>query len=237
MTKFPVYLNSPDGKKARSKPELAQLLLKTSGEVIDLTNFDFRSGVFVTGTPRRSARKRKQTGIVDVYSKGLKGVSMVLPSVPSRQSKKVSKEPVTVVSKDNSSANSKDRSINGTLVKQKECKDDEVVSPRQIFWERRLQNINCSKNSLDDFDIFSNTNGEFRSLLHSIVKTLQIERDVANKRKPLGSVACSARDEEQSSKTLIKITKEDILRQEKQVIKARKELAKAITEYEAIKSL
>lgn len=227
-------LNSPTGKKVRSKPELAQWLLKTSGEVIDLSNFDFRSGTFVDGTSK-STMKRKHTSTEDAYSKDLFGVSMACPLVPARQSKKVSREPVTVISNDNYSS-CKGTLCNGTRG-QNGLKDEGVVSPRQIFWEKRLQSMNCTKNSVEEVDIFSNTNGEFCSLLHSIVKTLQVERDIRTKRTLFANGASSSSNLERASKPLIRITKEDILRQEKEVVKARKELAKAITEYEAVKSL
>lgn len=236
--KSDVYYYSPTGKKIRSKPELAQWLQRTSGEVIDLANFDFRSGKFVEGrsSTSKSTNKRKYTSNEDAYSKDLFGITMVCPTFPARQSKKVSKEPVTVISSDNSSVSCKNMLCNGTRG-QNGLKDEGIVSPRQIFWEKRLQSMNCTKNGLDEIDIFSSTNGEFCSLLHSIVKTLQVERDMATKRAPLANGACSPSNLERSSKPMIRITKEDILRQEKQVVKARKELAKAITEYEAVKSL
>lgn len=236
--RYTYLLNSPTGKKVRSKPELAQLLMKTSEEVIDLSNFDFRSGTFVeegTSITRKATKKRKHASTEDAYSKDLFGISMACPLVPARQSKKVSKEPVTVISNDNYSS-CKGMLCNGTRG-QNGLKDEGIISPRQIFWEKRLQSMNCTKNSVEEFDIFSNTNGEFCSLLHSIVKTLQVERDLATKRTPFANGACSSSNLERASKPLIRITKEDILRQEKQVVKARKELAKAITEYEAVKSL
>lgn len=76
------------------------------------------------------------------------------------------------------------------------------------------------------FDIFSETNGEFQSLLHSIVKTLQAERQLANKKATTDS------EGNHKKKKPLKITKADIRKQEKQVIKARRELAKAIADYE-----
>ena len=206
--------------------------METDGKGIDLTNFDFRSGTFLAEKPK-STKKRKQPNQVDIYGKDLVGISMAYPSAPARQSKKISKEPVTVVSKDTP--------IVEEVLDYKgahDRKDNGIVSPRQIFWEKRLQSINCcTSNRVEDFDIFSNTNGEFCSLLHSIVKTLQMERDLASAKSPTGTTACLQKNGKSPSRTLIKITKADILRQEREVIKARKKLAKAIAEYEAVKSL
>ena len=196
------------GKKVRSKPEI-QKLLQTQGDMRDLSKFDYRTGTFIE---RTMTRKRKNpTATVDVFGKDLASYSMA--SVPFRQPKKLSSGPVTFVS------NCLNSHINGSNVG--------LVSPRQIYWERRLQSMS-GKNGLVDFDIFSATNGEFHSLLHSIVTTLQMERDLTNKKVSDGN--CT-----KLKKKPIKITKADIRKQEKQVIKARRELAKAMTEYETLK--
>jgi hypothetical protein len=209
-------LFSPTGKKVRSKPEIEKLLLQTDGEAKDLSKFDYRTGTFVE---RSTTKKRKKPSCnIDAYGKDLSDFSMA--SVPVRRPKILSNGSVTFSSCDlNTSVNG--HITNGGAVG--------LVSPRQLYWEKRLQNMN-GQNGLVDFDIFSDTNGEFQSLLHSIVRTLQMERDLANKR-PLETLAgCN-----KVTKKPIRITKADIRKQEKEVIKARRELAKAITEYEVLK--
>ena len=209
--KSDVYYYSPTGKKVRSKPEIEKLLLQTDGELKDLSKFDYRTGTFVE---RTTTKKRKKPSYnTEGYGKDLSDFSMA--SVPVRKPKKLSSGSVTVISSDFTS-NGDDGGVG-------------LVSPRQLYWERRLQNMN-GQNGLVDYDIFSDTNGEFQSLLHSIVKTLQMERDLVNKKplEPLGT-------HKKLTKKPIKITKADIRKQEKEVIKARRELAKAITEYEALK--
>ena len=59
---FRIYLNnlineisfSPDGKKIRSKPQLARLL----GETFDLSAFDFRTGRIIYSAVRKSKRQK-----------------------------------------------------------------------------------------------------------------------------------------------------------------------------------
>ena len=197
---------SPAGKKVRSKPELEKVL-EMNGQVKDLSKFDYRSGLFVE---RTTTRKRKKPDLTHA--------DLSMASTPF--SKKLSNGSVKFVSNNvNSTANGLDLNLelvpNGASIG--------LVSPRQIYWERQLQSMNSNN---VDFDIFSNTNGEFQSLLHSIVKTLQVERQLANKK--------TATDPEgnHKKKKPLKITKADIRKQEKQVIKARRELAKAMADYE-----
>ena len=216
--KSDVYYYSPTGKKVRSKPEIEKLLLQTDGEVMDLSKFDYRTGTFVE---RTTTKKRKKPSCnADADGKDLSDFSMA--AVPVRKPKKVSNGSVTFISSDFTS--------NGLNVNLEHVGNGVgLVSPRQLYWERRLQNMN-GQNGLVDYDIFSDTNGEFQALLHSIVKTLQMERDLVNK-KPLEPLGIHKK----LTKKPIKITKADIRKQEKEVIKARRELAKAITEYEVLK--
>ena len=57
-------LNSPDGVKIRSKPQLARYL----GESFDLSAFDFRSGRLISSALRKSKR---QKGTAFDYARGL----------------------------------------------------------------------------------------------------------------------------------------------------------------------
>lgn len=178
-----------------------------NGQVKDLSKFDYRTGLFVE---RTTTRKRKKPDLT------LGDLSMA--STPF--SKKLSNGSVKFVSNNiNSTANGLDLNLehvpNGANI--------ELVSPRQIYWERQLQSMNS--NNVDFINIFSETNGEFQSLLHSIVKTLQAERQLANKKATTDS------EGNHKKKKPLKITKADIRKQEKQVIKARRELAIADSIY------
>ena len=197
-------------------------LFEMDGEERDLDKFDYRTGTFVDRTTTR--KRKKPTCNVDAYEKDLLHYSS-MASIPHREPKTIDNVPVTFVSEN---PNPIVNGLNLNLVHVPNGIEMGLVSPRQIYWERQLQNMN-GKNGLVDFDVFSETNGEFCSLLHSIVMTLQMERDLANKKMPKGT------QKGQPLKKPIKITKADIRKQEKIVIKARQELAKAITEYEALK--
>ncbi|XP_028398921.1 methyl-CpG-binding domain protein 3-like [Dendronephthya gigantea] len=221
--KSDVYYYSPTGKKVRSKPDMEKLLFQMDGGVEkDLSKFDYRTGTFVDRTTTR--KRKKPICNIDAYGKDFCDYNS-MASMPYREPKTIDNTSVTFVSKN---PNPTVNGLDSNLVHVSNGNEMGLVSPRQIYWERRLQNMN-GKNGLVDFDIFSETNGEFCSLLHSIVMTLQIERDIANEKIPKGT------HKGQPLKKPIKITKADIRKQEKMVIKARRELAKAITEYEALK--
>lgn len=61
---FFFYISSPDGKKIRSKPQLARHL----GDVIDLSAFDFRTGRIIHSALRKS--KRSKGSLFD-FARGL----------------------------------------------------------------------------------------------------------------------------------------------------------------------
>lgn len=73
--KVDIYYYSPDGRKVRSKPELARLL----GDKLDLASFDFRSGKMIS---------------LNVHKRMRQDSSLVLPI---RQTASIFKQPVTVV--------------------------------------------------------------------------------------------------------------------------------------------
>lgn len=57
LTFFSLSLHSPDGKKIRSKPQLARHI----GDVIDLSAFDFRTGRIIHSALRKSKRPKGST--------------------------------------------------------------------------------------------------------------------------------------------------------------------------------
>ncbi|XP_046373652.1 methyl-CpG-binding domain protein 2-like isoform X2 [Haliotis cracherodii] len=73
--KTDVYYYSPDGKKIRSKPQLARII----GDALDLSAFDFRTGRIIYSAVRKRLRH---------------DASLVLPI---RQTASIFKQPVTVI--------------------------------------------------------------------------------------------------------------------------------------------
>ncbi|XP_022105192.1 methyl-CpG-binding domain protein 2-like [Acanthaster planci] len=120
--KTDVYYHSPCGRKFRSKPQLARFL----GDAIDLTSFDFRTGKLLTSGVRKSKRLKN---IHYDYNKGTRhDISLVLPI---RQTASIFKQPVTL--KTNHAAN---------RIKA-DPKQDTKETPRQLFWEKRLQGMHA----------------------------------------------------------------------------------------------
>ncbi|KAH9488659.1 Methyl-CpG-binding domain protein 2 [Bulinus truncatus] len=124
--KTDVYYFTPDGKKIRSKPQLARIL----GEAFDLSAFDFRTGRTVYSACRKSKR---QKGSSFDFARGVRhDVSLVLPI---RQTASIFKQPVTVV---RNRPESKSKA---------ELKHGIQEQPKQIFWEKRLQGLRaCDSN-------------------------------------------------------------------------------------------
>jgi len=118
--KTDVFYIAPDGKKIRSKPQLARLL----GESFDLSAFDFRTGRTVYSACRKSKR---QKGSSYDFARGVRhDASLILPI---RQTASIFKQPVTVVR-------------NGPECKPKaELKHGVQDQPKQVFWEKRLQGL------------------------------------------------------------------------------------------------
>nr|ACF05483.1 methyl-CpG-binding domain type 2/3a [Patiria pectinifera] len=120
--KTDIYYHSPCGRKFRSKPQLARFL----GDAIDLTSFDFRTGKLLTSGVRKSKRLKN---IHYDYNKGTRhDISLVLPI---RQTASIFKQPVTL--KTNHTTN---------RIKA-DPKQDTKETPRQLFWEKRLQGMHA----------------------------------------------------------------------------------------------
>lgn len=124
--KTDVYYFTPDGKKIRSKPQLARIL----GEAFDLSAFDFRTGRTVYSACRKSKR---QKGSSYDFARGVRhDASLVLPI---RQTASIFKQPVTVIKNRNESKS------------KAELKHGIQDQPKQIFWEKRLQGLRaCDSN-------------------------------------------------------------------------------------------
>ena len=97
--KYDVYYYPPEGKpKCRSKPEMVKIL----GDSLDLSGFDFSTGVFSTpGNTFNSAvrpgggRERENPKTDFMKGRGQQSNDNMLP--PIRQTASIFKQPVTVV--------------------------------------------------------------------------------------------------------------------------------------------
>lgn len=126
--KTDVYYFTPDGKKVRSKPQLARIM----GETFDLSAFDFRTGRTVYSSCRKS--KRQKAASYD-FARGIRhDASLVLPI---RQTASIFKQPVTVV-RNRPETESKTKT---------DLKHGVQEQPKQVFWEKRLQGLHAYDSS------------------------------------------------------------------------------------------
>ena len=134
--KFDVYYYPPGGKqKCRSKPEMVKVL----GDSIDLSNFDYTQGVFISSIIKPRGNKQKQNQPEPVKGGRNSNINSLIP--PIRQTASIFKQPVTLV-KD---AESK---VKNDVAKQT---NNSKEKPRQLFWEKRLDGI--AAKSVNDQDI------------------------------------------------------------------------------------
>jgi methyl-CpG-binding domain protein 2 len=118
----------PQGKKFRSKPQLARYL----GEAVDLTSFDFRTGKINSLLLRKSKRQR---GSYD-YSRGGRADTNLVP--PIRQTASIFKQPVTVIKTQESKVKT-------------DFKHGPQEKPKQLFWEKRLQDLRACDMDEEEF--------------------------------------------------------------------------------------
>lgn len=219
-----VHYVSPAGKKIRSKVEL----LKEIGDGIDLTNFDFASGKVVTALIRgHRAGGSKKGSKTNEKSKSNANSSLNSLVPPIRQTASIFKQPVTVLK------------THKTDVK-KNIKTDKE-KPRQLLWERRLENISP----------YNSTEDEVMMQLPSIIQSLTCFGDTESTQTVLASLSTalhldkkpvvgqieSLDDHENPVRNLnteqplvqeVHITDQQIFDQEKKVIEARNKLAAAM---------
>ena len=120
--KLDVCYYNPAGRKIRSKAELTKEL----GETWDLTNFDFMSGKIVTSLIKGSRRKDSKSSNKNAKAAPvISDLNSLVP--PIRQTASIFKQPVTVM-----------KTHKGDV--RKNLKTDKE-KPRQLFWEKRLNNI------------------------------------------------------------------------------------------------
>ena len=125
---------SPNGKKFRSKPQLIRHL----GDSADLTTFDFRTGK-VNSVLFRKNRMKAQPD----YGRGIRNDTTLVS--PIRQTASIFKQPVTVI---------RSQECKVRL----EVKHGHQDKPRQLFWEKRLENLKFKTDESDE----SNLSGLFK---------------------------------------------------------------------------
>ncbi|XP_013380854.1 methyl-CpG-binding domain protein 2 [Lingula anatina] len=209
--KTDVYYISPDGRKFRSKPQLARHL----GDLYDLTAFDFRTGKIVHSSIRKSRRM-----------KGLRHDSSLV--LPIRQTASIFKQPVTVI---RTQPQSKSRT---------DLKHGPQDPPKQLFWEKNLQGIDAcdtSENIFKTIELPKNLLGvgpdlSEENLLQSIAAALHLSNEPL-----LGQGASKSAIDKNPGVNInpgqpliqkVLISDEDVRRQEHRVRAARKKLQEAL---------
>lgn len=219
--KTDVYYYSPDGKKIRSKPQLARML----GDSFDLSAFDFRTGRIIYSACRKSKR---QKGSPFDFARGMRlDASLILPI---RQTASIFKQPVTVI---------RNRPESKTKT---DLKHGVQEQPKQLFWEKRLQGqraCDCNEEEIKCMELPRNMNGvgpelATESVLQSISAALhlntapvtgQSSSRVAILKNPGVNIDASQPHIQQ-----MLVSEEDIHRQEQRVLEARRRLQDALRE-------
>ncbi|ESP00545.1 hypothetical protein LOTGIDRAFT_112523 [Lottia gigantea] len=218
--KTDVYYYSPDGKKIRSKPQLARAL----GDAMELSAFDFRTGRVNFNACRKS---KGHKGSSFDFARGWHDTSLVLPI---RQTASIFKQPVTLIRNRPESKTRSDIKQGG----------DQPAQPRQLFWEKRLQGLKPCDNSdevIQSMDLPRNMQGvgpnlSTENILQSIsaalhIGTLPVTGQLASK----GSILKNPGVNIDSNQPLIQqmlVSDEDIRRQEMNVKIARRNLQDAM---------
>ncbi|XP_014677086.1 PREDICTED: methyl-CpG-binding domain protein 2-like isoform X2 [Priapulus caudatus] len=209
---------SPDGKKIRSKPQLAREV----GDMIDLSAFDFRTGRMLSGVLRKSKRLK---GTQFDYARGVRNDASLVP--PIRQTASIFKQPVTVVKTQNSRVKS-------------ELKHGPQDKPKQVFWEKRLQGLHASDingNALESLNLPHNFKSvgphvESDTLLQSIATSLHTSGQPitgqTGSKSSLDKNPGVYLNPDQPLMQALMVSEEDIKRQETKVLEARKRLEKAL---------
>lgn len=216
--KVDVCYYSPSGKKFRSKPQLVRHM----GTAIDLTTFDFRTGKVNSALLRKNRKK-----IQSDYNRGSRSDSTLVS--PIRQTASIFKQPVTVM-----------RSQESTV--RQEVKHGQQEKPRQLFWEKRLENLRfrTAETEGEETDILSNLfkpvgpNVKAETALQSLVSALHTVAQGVSITGQTGSKSALDKNAgvflnpEQPLVQTIVISEEDIHKQEDRVASARLQLQEAL---------
>ncbi|ESO05075.1 hypothetical protein HELRODRAFT_185546 [Helobdella robusta] len=210
--KIDVYYYSPDGRKFRSKTQLA----KAFRDKIDLSNFDYKTGKLGLGSSTSYHKKTASRHDANV-------------TMPIRQTASIFKQPVTVIK---NHTDSKTRT---------DLKQGTQEQPRQIFWEKRLQGLLASDTTGEQMSSFQLPNSiqsltpelvGTENLLHSIAAALHLGNQPITGQS-MSSVLiqknpCANINADQPLIQNVVINDIDIQKQEARVLEARKRLQRAM---------
>ncbi|XP_047003725.1 methyl-CpG-binding domain protein 2 isoform X2 [Schistocerca americana] len=215
--KVDVYYYSPNGKKFRSKPQLARYL----GDALDLATFDFRSGKINSLLLRKN---KKQRGTQFDY-RGVRNDASLVP--PIRQTASIFKQPVTV------------HKMQEGKVKT-DFKHGPQEKPKQLFWEKRLEGLRACDLDGTEFDAMElpralrpvGPHVGDETLLQSVATALHVSAQPVTgqtgSRTVLDKNPGVFLNPEQPLVQAVTIADEDIKRQEERVASARKKLQEAL---------
>lgn len=213
---------SPSGKKFRTKPQLARFL----GDSFDLSAFDYRTGKV---NPLVFRKNKKTKGHLDVNYRNLRNDSSLIP--PIRQTASIFKQPVTVI-----------KSQPDSKVKQ-DLKHGTQDKPKQLFWEKRLENlraVSADHNEADRFSLPRNMKGvgpnlNNETLLRSIATALHVHTQPitgqTTSKESLDKDPSIFINPEQPLIQAMIISDEDIKRQEERVRQVRHKLEEVINDF------
>lgn len=244
---------SPEGKKFRSKPQIAQFF----GDSLDLTNFDFRTGRINTNM----RPKKRLRGLEMNYGKDFSRPTLVIPkrlikrNVDKRSIKLVSdiQDHCEIKVKTEDSIEEKvpirltraqERAEAEIEQKRKRVREassnKETSRPKQLFWQRRLQGLRSvdSETNKPSKPIKLQTElknltpgGDNETLIHSIVSYLHNNVKVVGQNMSLNALRKNPGiwcNPEQPFCPPFYVTSDMIRDQEKRVEVARKNLAESI---------
>jgi len=209
---------SPQGKKFRTKPQLVRFF----GDSVDLTTFDFKTGK-VNAVLVRKNRKKAQPDV----TRGIRNDLTLVP--PVRQTASIFKQPVTIV-----------KSIDAKV--RQDLKHGRQEKPRQLFWEKGLENINLFKpiDGIDEEDLLPpsikpvgpniNSATALQSLIssfHTVMQGVSITGQTGSK-SALDKNAGVFLNPDQPLVQALVISESDIRKQEERVLAARLKLQEAL---------
>lgn len=107
------------------------------GDSVDLTSFDYRTGKINAVLLRKGKRTKGHAE----YGRGMRSDLSLVP--PIRQTASIFKQPVTVIKTQPESKTRPD------------VKHGALDKPKQVFWEKRLQNLKATDIDEEEFESFA----------------------------------------------------------------------------------
>uniref|UniRef100_A0A0P5WTF2 Methyl-CpG-binding domain protein n=1 Tax=Daphnia magna TaxID=35525 RepID=A0A0P5WTF2_9CRUS len=207
---------SPNGKKFRSKPQLVRHL----GDAVDLTTFDYKTGK-INAILLRKNRKKAQPDL----ARGFRNDLSVIP--PIRQTASIFKQPVTIVKSQECKV-------------RHELKHGRQEKPRQLFWEKRLENLKFLNSGSEENSrlppsikpIGPNVNSDTAlqslvSSLHTVIQGVSITGQTGSKSALEKNAGVFLNPDQPLVQGLV-ISESDIRKQEERVLSARVKLQEAL---------